>query len=315
MILSTIEGQCFERLNINPSPPTSIKTRIDNYINATIRETLADPTISAYLCRRVLPFVTNVSSAYCVLPQVCTKVHNIVDRNNRRVLFEVTPEWIRRRDPGQTFSSTTPIAYAVRNYSSPVSAQPAAQGQLTAVSSNAGDTGTLYCAVIGANGYIKLANVALNGTTPVNLGPTDTNFVQDLYLGATQLGEVTVLDSSSNTLAILGIGQYRCRFTLLEMYILTSAAVTLYADVDVALTDLVNATDECVIPEQWSEVIVQGVRRREYEGREKSLFQEAKGEYETLRRKLRYAITSRDALVDRDKPGFSQLGPYFPAGS
>lgn len=318
MILSSIEAACYQRLGWGTSPVADIKTRVDQFINDTLVEVVGDNRCSK-LRRLVLAMATVANSQYAVTPQAATRIHSIVDPTNRRNLDEVTTAWIDARDPGRTYTSGTPIAYAIRGYSSPVTAQPSASGQLTILSTSVTDTSgpTVYVEVITAAGYIRTpATVALTGVTPANIGPADTLKVTDFYLSAACVGEIILKDGAGNEIGRIGIGQTRARSTLVEIYPKPSAVVSLNADVDIAITTLANPTDETGIPEEFREVIVHGVRQREYEKREKlDLAGNCERQKNRVKNRLILHCATLTALSDNTRPGFSQLGPYYRSGS
>lgn len=317
MILSSIEAACYQRLGWGASPVADIKTRIDQFINDTLVEVVGDNRCSK-LRRMVLPMSTVANSQYAVTPQAATRIHSLIDPTNRRNLDEVPVGWIDARDPGRTFTSAAPLAYAIRGYSSPVVAQPSASGQLTILSTSAADVApTVYVEVITAAGYIRTpATVTLTGVTPANIGPLDTLKVTDFYLSGVCVGEVLLKDGAGNEIGRIGIGQTRARSTLVEIYPKPSAVVSLYADVDIALTLIANATDETGIPEEYREVIIHGVRQREYEKREKlDLAGNCERQKNKVKNRLILHCATLTALDNSSRPGFSQLGPYYQTGS
>lgn len=315
MIFSSILASCYQRLSLASAPDADTIARIKQFANDTVREILSDTTIAQEVRRKVLPFASIANAQLCALPQVATRIHNIVDRTNRRYLTEVSIDWIRKRDPGLAFGTTTPSNYAIRGYSAPYFRVPAASGQMVVVSS-AAETPIAYIEVITAVGYMRQANVTLTGVTPANLGPADTLDINDFYLSAVATGEVSLKDAAANVLAVIGIGKYRSRYTLLELYPFTTSAVPLYADCDVEITDLVNATDECLIPDEFTEAVICGVRKREYQKRlQWEAADRAQADQKRIISRLRHAMVARSLARERAGAQWSQLGPWYPAGS
>jgi hypothetical protein len=316
MIMSALESACYQRLGWGSTPASAVTTRVDLFINQAIREILSEPSVQR-LRRRDIAFSTIANASLCVLPQAATAVHTITDPTNRRELDEVTRAWMDARDPARSFSSATPLAYWVMGYASPITRDPSASGQLTVQSSSAADiTQTAYLEVVTAAGYLRSLSVALTGATPVNIGPADSLYVKDIHLSAACVGEVTLVDAALNELTRIGIGKLRARYTVLEIWPKPSAVVSLNADVDLALTDLTFASDECILEEDYTELIIDGVRRREYEKREKLDLAGAAGKSFTRRMaKLKQKMAAKSALSDADRPGYSQLGPYYPNNS
>lgn len=317
MILSSLQAACYQRLGWGSSPVADNVTRVTQFINDTVKEVLSNHAVQK-LRRMDLPLVTVDAVPTAALPQAATKIHGIRDAENRRELDEVTVGWIDARDPGRTFSSSTPLAYAVVGYSRPVVAQPENAGQLTVKSTSASDiVPQVAVEVITDEGYIRTSSLTtLTGMSAVNIGPTDTLKVTDFYLTAACVGEVYLLDSDGNELGRIGIGATRAKSTVVEIYPTPDGVVSLIADVDIAITPLVNATDECPIPEEFQEVIIEGVRRREYEKREKFDLAAAIGA--RFNKQLGRLILYTASLPSRDRGenvGYSQLGPYYPQGS
>ena len=316
MILSSLRSACYQRLGWGASPASDVTTRVDQFINDAIKEVLGDPTMQKLRRIKDLSFSTVANQSLCALPQAATDIHAILDANNRHRLDEVSMDWIDARDPGRTFSSSTPLAYAIVGYQQSVVRQPSASGQLQVDSTAVGDTGTAYVEVITSQGYLRTASVTMTGTTAVNIGPSDTVKVVNFYLQNVAVGEVFLTDGAGNELARIGIGKYRQKATVLEIYPKPSTAVSLVADVDISVTDLSNPTDETCIPEEHQEVIIEGVRMREYEKREKfDLAGACERKFNRKLGKLKLYVATKTALDDQSRPGFSQLGPYYPAGS
>lgn len=314
MIFSDLQLGSYYRLGYNSAPTnTDVVNRVNDYINSSVKEILSDHILKK-LRRREISFTTVANSAFAALPQAATQIHLIVDRTNRRELVEVSIDWIRKRDPGRAFTSTTPVAYANRGFSAPVAAQPSANGQLTVVSTSAADTTQVcYVEVITTAGYTRTYNVTLTGTTPVNIGGTDTMEVNKFYLNTTAAGEVYLKDSALVEMGRIGIGLLHAHYTLLELYMVPSSALTLYADVTLALTTMTQAQDECILPDTYSEAIINGVMRREYTHREK-LDQANTAEAARMRilRPLKLELATKQEMNDYERPQYSQLGPWFP---
>lgn len=317
MNLTTILTETYQRLGFDAAPGAGAIARLTAFANSEVREILSDPILSK-LRRRTVPLVTVALSPYCALPQAAVRVYSIVDRTNQRPLDERDQEWIREQDPGRTESSSTPEAYAVIGFSQPTAAQPSDSSQLLVKSSAAGDTTqTAYIEVINSDGYLQSLSVALNGTVAANLGPADSLIVTDFYLSAVAVGEVTLTeDTGAGTeLAKIGIGRTRTRYTSLEIYPTPATAVTLYADVDVEIVNMVNGTDEPIIPDEFCEVIIHGVRKREYQKQEKrALADMANADRFPFLARMRHRMHQKSAAT-QDAGRRSQLGPYYPAGS
>lgn len=318
MLLSFIRAECYQRLNFGTTPTTDVVTRIDSFINSAIREILSDPIISK-LRNDTVPLVTNANDSMFAAPQAVVSIDRIVDRGNQFELDETDQAWIRSQDPGRLVSGTTPTNYAIVGYNKPVAKQPATSSQIYVQSTAGGDTTqTAYIEVVTAQGYTRQMSVALAGLTPTAVGPANTTQILDFYLSAVPAGEVTITQGSGGTeLARVGISKYRAKYCVLEFFPQTSAAVTLYADVQWAITDLVNATDEPLIPDDYYEPIVHKVRAREYNKREKPALAKA-AEMDAIPgvNHLKFYMHTRRSRSNQGRPSrWSQLGPYYVSGS
>lgn len=318
MLLSAIRAECYQRLNFGTSPTSDVVTRLDAFINSAIREILADP-ICSKLRNDTVPLTTNANDSMFAAPQAVVDIKRIVDRGNQFELHECDQAWIRSQDPGRLVSGTTPTNYAVVGYQKPVAKQPSGSSQIYVQSSSGADTTqTAYIEVMTHNGYTRQSSVVLTGLTPVALGPTNTDMVIDFYLSAVATGDVSITEGSGGIeLAKVGIGKYRAKYCVLEFFPQTSAAITLYADVQWAVTDLVNATDEPLIPDEFQEAIIHKVRAREYNKREKTALAKA-AEMDAIpsMNHLKFYMHARRGKSNEGRPSrWSQLGPYYVAGS
>lgn len=318
MNLTTILARSYQRLGFGASPGSEVTTRLTGFVNDEVKEVLSDPILSK-LRRRTIPVVTVADVATCTLPQAAVRIYSLVDRTNQRPLDEVDQEWIREQDASRIMTSATPEAFAVIGYTQPIARQPSDSSQLLVKSSAAGDTTqTAYIEVMNSDGYIQLASVVLTGVTAVNLGPADSVSILDFYLSAVPAGEVTLHeDTGAGTeLAKIGIAKTRARYAALEIFPTPSAAITLYADADLEIQDLVNGTDEPFIPDEFCEVLIHGVRKREYQKREKiDLIKEANSDRSVWLGRLHFHMHRKIASTGGGSERRSQLGPYYPAGS
>lgn len=319
MTLTDILTRCYERTNFPSSPDASVVSRFKNFVNDSVREVLADPIIIK-LRNDTVPIATVANAATCALYEAITAIDRIVDRGNQFELIETDQAWIRRQDPGQLVTGTTPTNYAVVGYNRPISKQPSDSSQLYIKSTSAADTQAAYLEVITSQGYLRKYTIAnLTGVTAVAAGPSDTIDVRDFYLASVAAGEITLLeDSGSGTeLARIGIGRTRTRHCVLEFFPMTSAIVTLYADIQWAIEDMVNATDEPLIPDDYMEAVINLVRAREFDKREKwQMADRARRDAVPHLSRLKKYVHSRRGQSQLGRPPrWSQLGPYYPVGS
>lgn len=316
MILSSIQSGVYDKLGLETSPGSVIAARVLRNINLAYREIMGDGVFKL-LRNRVLAVTTVANSVNCVLPQVASEIYKLVNRSNQLDLTEADLSWIREQDPGQTQLTTTPYRYAVANYQSPTAKRVSASAQMYVDSTSAGDVQTAYIEVITAQGYVRQASVTVTGVTEAAIGPADTIEVLDFYLSSAAVGEVTLLQGTGGTeVARIGIGRTRAKYTMLELFPGTSEAITLYADCKLDITELVNATDEPLVPDDYCEAIMWGAVKREAYKREKGMVDPESERMKIINRyKHEIAKKSGNASTDRNDAGFSQLGPWFPRGT
>lgn len=318
MTLSDIQTNIYDRMGYgNPPSDTATVRRILGLINETELEIIRKRGMDK-IRRRILPFSTVDGSPECVLPRAASRIYGIYDRSNQRPLSERGFTEIQNYDPGLTHSSANPEAFAIVNYSASFARQPSDSSQLLIKSSAAGDTTqTAYIEVIDSNGELKTASVTLTGTTAVNLGPSDSINIVDLYLSAVAVGTVTLHeDTGAGTeLARIGIGRTRANYTQLYIYPTPTAASTLYADVDIAWVPMANANDEPSIPADFHYLIGIGARIKEYEKKEKMAIRKSViiEEWNPGMSELRLEMHRRG--IETQERRWSQLGGYYPVGS
>lgn len=334
MDLYTIQQTIYDTIGVTSttaaSPPQADTiTRIRQYINTTYHQVHGMKGLRK-LRRAILTFSTVANSPFVVLPQAAVRLLTLSDRVNNIPYEELSMEEIRWRDPGLKSSSATPSAYAVIGMNSAVAADPSASGQCTAVSSNAGDTGAthiIYGEFIKAGGYPFTDSINLNGLTPVNLGPADAIEVQKFYTGqsaaavlgpSAAVGILTLKDGAGNVIATIGPNRTFARYSRLHLFPVPSAVITLYADVELHIENLVNQADEPLLPEDFHDVLVSGALYREYKKRNlMTLYREEKAEFNQRVAEMRSWVNKPSGVVINGKRGrqFSQLGAWFSNGS
>lgn len=325
MDLATLEQTVYELLGFDPPVPQAVINRVRRYINATQRELMGKKGIGSMLRRKTLPLSTVASTPTCVLPQSAVGVYGVVDRTNNTPLTYLSMPDQRYSDPGQ-LSLGNPYAYDIFDYASHVAKDPSAAGQLTAVSDSASDGATkkVFVEVTRTGGYFQAGNIALNGLTPVNVGPTDSVYVLKFYISltgggpTTATGNILLKDGAGNEIARITPTRSYARYTRLQLYPIPSSVLTLYADVDVHIEDLTQASDTLYIHEDFCDVLECGALKKEYKKREKiNLYKLEDERWRKRVAELRsYLNKSTGAVLNPDHPRrFSQLGPNYPPGT
>ena len=159
----------------------------------------------------------------------------------------------------------------------------------------------------------------MTGTTAVSFASTDWIDIQKFYLSTTAAGTVTLLeDSGAGTeLSRIPLGRQSARYTLLHLWGTPTSALTFYCDVERHIENFVNPGDESYLPEDYHWLLTTGARMLEYEKRKDwPAYGVAKSEFKGGVDELKSWIrTKTDGGKGAYPQAYSQLGPYFPAGT
>jgi hypothetical protein len=269
MNLGDIELAVLDRLNFNTSPDSSIRRQVRSDINIGHREILGSKGFGV-LRRAVLPATSVASSPYMVLPQAATAIITIIDRANNRILRPMSLQDVRYRDPGQTFTGSIPDGYAVLNYAAPVALDPSAAASLFAVSDSALDGSGTSVNVEGivTGGVYRRASVVMNGVTAVNISSTISTWIHVLkfYVSSQAAGNISLHETSGvgTELGRIQTGRSYPRYTQVYLTGIPAAAQTYYCDVELHVEDMVNSTDEPLIPEDFHYLLISSALKRYY---------------------------------------------------
>ena len=325
MNLTSILADVYRRTRYASSPASDVATRITAHVNDWHRRILGMPGMSR-LRDDTITFASVASTARYALPPAVAKVKVITERTNDQVLQERSLDWYRRMDPDP--HEGTPEVWVPFSWTQ-VATQPSDASEIFAKSTSASDTAiTAYLQGIRTGGYPVTRSVTLNGTTAVSLGTAYTDIIEvtQAYISAAAVGTVTFHeDSGSGTeLAKIAIGQTDQRYPTILLWPTPSAVVTYYVDYTRQIQDLVNGTDEPLLPTDFHWLLVEGARYSEYEylddTRRFELWDTRRGvptgTIAQRMRDLRAWHASRELIV----PGMperarSRMGAYFPAGS
>lgn len=316
MTLAEIEASLYDTLGFDQTAETKVINRLRRYVNQGYRRVMAQKGIGSRIRRAQLTFSTVAGTPWAVLPQAADKVFYVTDRTNNKALREISLFRERLRDPNLSFSSATPYGYIPYNLASAVFADPDVAGQLTIVSTNAGDISTAYIQGVRTGGYLFSQSVTLGGTTPTAIGPADALFVQKLYLSLAAVGDVTLKDAGGNALAVIPAGRAKARYSRLHIVDTPSVALVLTADVELFIADLVNAFDEPLFHEDFHDILEHYALAQEYKKRDKaSLYGIEMTETKQRISELRDWLWRPSGFDEGRKMETSQLGPMFPAGT
>jgi hypothetical protein len=320
MTFLDILQDCYRRCGFASSPAADVVTRFKAYVNETHRAILSDSDLSG-LRKGTATFASVASQTTYGLTPASITIRAISERTNYRKLEPMTIEDLRRVDPGLT-ASGDPTHYIPLGRVA-VAIQPSDASELFVKSSSASDTTqTLYLEGFTDGGYVRSASVTLTGTTAVSLAAAITSWVAvtDLYLSASAAGVVTLHEDSGAgaELARIGIGQLRTRYQGIQLWPTPSQAITYYVDGDYEIEDLVNNTDEPLLPRDFHDILALGARVKEYEKTDDlKRYQIAQREYFMRKNALRYWVIQQQMgqPIGRSNLGYSVLGPWYPSGS
>lgn len=326
MNLGEIELAAYDRLGFQSTPDSAVIRRIRRYINDAHREVLGKKGFRN-LRRRVLTAVSVASSPYMVMPQAATAIVVIADRANNRNLTPISLQDLRYRDPGLTFAGSTPDSYVVLNVASCVARDPSAAASLFVISDSASDGSGVSVNIEGITsaGVTRRASVALNGVTAVNVDANCATwmYVTKFYLSGPAAGNVTLHQTSGvgTELALISKGRSYPRYTQVHLSPTPGTAMTFYCDVELHIEDMVNVTDEPLIPEDYHRLMETGALKREFLRRkdmaefgvEQATWKDALADLTVfLRARGGVSVGGQRGSTSRQ---LSQLGSMFQAGS
>lgn len=324
MYLGEMEAEVYDHFGYGDNPSSQVViNRVRRELNTTYREILAMKGLSK-LRRKVLTFASVANSPYAVLPQAASRLIVITDRTNMIPLDEMLIQDLRRRDPGQVASTSSPYAYVILNLASPVARDPSAAAELFTKSTSAADGTGVDASLSGiiTGGYQRSTHGPLNGTVGSTIDASITTWtdITKFFLNNLAKGTVTLLEGSVNgtELARIAIGRSSARYSRIILYPTPTVAVTYYADVELNVEPMTQAYDECILHEDFHWLLPCGTIMREYQRKEKHV------EHSIEKARWKQGISDLKAFVGRpsgaahrsdNPPRFSQLGSNFRAGS
>ena len=320
MNLTSALAALYRDFNYPSTPPTAITTRLTDFLNRIQREIMTIPEL-LHLRDDVTPATAFANVARTGLPVSVNRILGITDRSNQIRLEQVPLAELRMTDPGQAFTGGYPWRYSVIGNQA-VQQQPATTG-LWVVSSAAGDT-TQKAYVEGTltggypQNYIS-AGTTLNGVTRVAVGArTDFIEVTKFYVDSVGVGFISLYDAAAagNELARIPIGNTYSRYWAVEWFPIPTANVTEYVDYERAIFDLVNGTDQPLIPDDFYPLWLKGAKVLEYEKIDDSRKAAKRAEYEQDKLNLKSFVMNdgnRIASLRPTRMGWNRLGADYPA--
>lgn len=337
MTFSDIAKAVYRRVKLQDTPSSSDSTRIKQFINLWYRESLAMPGMDQ-LRDTTLTFATVNTQKKYGLPQALVKVRDIYDLTNQRRILPRTMDWVRNVDPGLTATSSY-----VENWI-PLNGWGAEAQELTStgvglwvVSSSASDTTQkVYVETTrlgGVSGGTAVSGgTTVTGTTRVQIGTLSDHIeIVKFYADVVGVGTFSLYDAASNgnLLSTIQIGRTSARYYMIQLYPTPGAAVTLSVDCQRSIQDMVQNTEEPLLPEDFHHVLVHLAAYEEWLNRDDSRAlreynpdpRGVKGHANVLLDNMRHILlTSPDAIaVQRGPNGYAQrmsrLGGWYPAGT
>jgi hypothetical protein len=318
MTFGELQTQVLQACGHSTAASSDPRTRIKRELNAWQRRILTRPGYSRILRDSEGSFATVAGQATYGLGMPMGRILGIQQRDNHVVLAERSVSWLRQVDPGLTSSSSPAGAYIPKGWF-PVQLHPASALDVWAKSTSAADTTQVVdWEFVLATMQRVSGNTTLNGTTAVQLG-TATNIVQivKLSLRTAAAGVVTVHEDTGTGAQLLSlpIGQQFGRFLHIQLHPTPSAVLTYHLDFTREIQDMVQDTDQPLLPPDFHHLLGMGA---EYDEWRKLSDDRAPMTYQDLQQELRNLNAWVWDLPDDthgSSPGRSQLGPWFEAGT
>lgn len=320
MTLAALLSDVYRRMNYANPPQSDVVARITGYVNETQQELASDRGL-ARLLRGSLTLTTTASVWQYALPPNVSTLLAVKDTAHRRRLIPQTEDWWQWVVPDPSTVTGTP-QYYIPNGPRNVALQPSTADQVWVKSTSTSDTQTLNYEVIRTGGYIQGGQVTLTGTSAVQLGSlTDIISVSDWYLTGPAVGQVSLLQTSGTgtVLGTIGVGQTRQRYVWISFYPTPAAAYVYTLEHEIDASDLVQPNDEPAwLPPRFHRLLATGSRLREYEKTNSPRYAACLAEWARELGALKAYVTmlpDETIVPGRLKPGLSDLGAFFPAGT
>ena len=319
MTFNEILADIYRRTSYTTSPPSDVTTRIKAMVNQTHRSLLSHPTLQS-LRDDTITFDSTSGTVRYGLPPNIALVQTITERTNRIRLVQMSLDELRYIDPGLT-SSGTSTRYVLHGIQA-VAVQPSAAAEIFVKSTSASDTGTAYMEAVRTGGYRVSLSVTMTGTTGVTLGAAYTDIVEvtKFYLSTAAVGTVTLRQTSGSgtVLATIPIGYEFSRYQGIQLWPTPTATITYYVDYMRTIPDLVNNTDEPLLPEDFHWMLSEGAMVHELRNHDDDTRRDAMAAYDRGLSNLLYRVGSPpDFLPSRGsvQQEMSRVGSNFKGGA
>jgi len=329
MTLNAMLSDLYRRLGFPSSPAAATTTRLTAFLNETQQEVFSEPGMEVVL-RNHFQFSTAASTPQYGLVQNISRISHIRDITNRRLLMPLAEGEYRARYPSP--ADVTGLAEAWVDLGIwPVAYQPVGASELFIVSNSASDGATKSVTVEGylSGGQYTSQTTTLDGVTSKSLSATLTTWQEitkfEIVLAAggltTATGTITLReDSAAGT--ILGQiypGLAYAKYRRLALVPTPSTAVTYTVDYEREVTDMINATDEPLLPARFHRLLMTGARMKEYETTDNTRYAQVAREWAQGLSALKFWLHEQAAGSPnlRGGGGFhespSRLGGWYPS--
>jgi pectate lyase-like protein len=288
---AAILADVYRRTGFASSPPTDVVTRLKAFVNETQQEILGEPGMECLLNDSVT-FASVADQQTYGLPVEITKIKTLREATNRIVLLPMSLGEYRQRYPDPSAVTGTPTRWVDLGFDA-VNVEPSDASTLYVVSSSGADTNTAYIEGYLSSGAPFSVSVVMTGATAVAFSPATVTNVTKFYLSAAAAGTVTLReDSGSGTvLSTIYASQTLARYRRIALAPTPSAAITYTVEGERLVTDMVNDTDEPVLPAQFHRLLSAGARAKEKEKTSRGQdWQIAQSEYDKGLRKLKFWV-------------------------
>jgi hypothetical protein len=293
------------------------KTRYGNSVNEVHRQLLRMPGMES-LRYASMTFASVASQKlYAVPTQGVARINRITEQTNDRKLEYRTASWLDSVAPDPT--TGTPWAWIPKGYVE-VHTQPSDASAVFVDSTSASDTGVAYVEGIRTGGYYASVKVTMTGTTAVQVGSiTDFIAITKFYLANAAVGTVTLHEDASGgtELSKIAIGDVRGQFYAFQLYNTPSSVVTYTCDILRSIPDMVNDSDEPLIPEDFHDLLIDMAEMKELRKQDDvDRFQLLARDVKEGQSALKSFVISHPDWVPNwngERAEFSTLGAWFPA--
>lgn len=319
MTLTQLLSDLYRRLDYVSAPPAEITTRLTAMLNQTHRQILSTPGLES-LRDDTITFASVSGQQRYGLPPAIAQIQSITDRTTSVRLSLISQDHLRSMDPG-ILSTGTPQAYVPIGQQA-VALQPSAGSELFVKSTSVSDTAIAYVEGIRSGGYPVTLSVTMTGTTAVSLGAAYTDIVEvtKFYLASAAVGTITLRENSGigTELARLAIGQTFSRYQGIQLWPAPSSALTYWVDYMRVIPDLVNGTDQPLLPDDFHWLMVDGTLIQEWTRKDDSRKADAFAAMSRGMGQLRYRVTCPPDYLPSKRTGereLSRLGGNFANGA